>query len=156
MVGRSHDESVNAQAVRLQNGLRKLTHAIVHGLEQQLSPHGIDAVEYTILGVCTASGPITVKEVRSKVPIDYTQISRTISRLEDKGLVTKRRLKNDRRIVRVQVTSRGQEIMPELMQGALEFYESLVTDIGEEELVECTAIMERLLATDDLPELDES
>ena len=149
------DQSVNAQAIRLQNGLRRLTHAIVEGLEQQLSPYHIDAVEYTILGVCLASGPITVKDLRTTVPIDYTQISRTISRLEDKGLVTKVRLTDDRRVVRVQVTTTGQELMPELMQSALKFYKGLVGDISHEELVGCTAVMEKLSAAGDPAESDE-
>ena len=150
------DQLVNAQAVRLQDGLRRLTHVIVDGLQQQLSPYHIAAVEYTILGACLAAGPITVKDLRSKIPIDYTQISRTTSRLEDKGLVAKVHLADDRRIVRVHVTAKGRELMPELMRGAQEFYKGLVGDISQEEFVECTAIMDKLSAPGDPAESGET
>lgn len=142
--GQQIDSSVNAQAVRLQDGLRRLTLAIVEGLQQQLSPYQIDAVEYTILGVCLAAGPITIKDLQSKVPIDYTQISRTTSRLEDKGLMAKAHLADDRRVVRVEVTEKGRELMPELMQSALRFYKGLVGDISQAELAACTAVMQKL------------
>lgn len=63
--------------------------------------------------------------------------------------MAKTHLSEDRRIVRVEVTARGRELMPELMQGALTFYEDLVGDISQEELVECTAVMEKLAAPGD-------
>ena len=83
------------------------------------------------------------------VPIDYTQISRTTSRLEDKGLMAKSHLADDRRVVRVEVTEKGRELMPELMQGALKFYKGLVGDITQAELAECTAVMQKLSAPGD-------
>ncbi|MCY3783527.1 MAG: MarR family transcriptional regulator [Chloroflexi bacterium] len=147
MEGQQFDPSVHAQAVQLQDGLRRLTLAIVEGLRQQLGPYQIDAVEYTILGVCLATGPTTIKDLQSMLPIDYTQISRTTSRLEDKGLMAKAHLADDRRIVRVEVTDRGRELMPELMQSALRFYKGLVGDISQEELAACTAVMQKLSAS---------
>ena len=142
-------QSPDAQAVRLQNGLGGLTHAIVEGLEQQLLPYQIDAVEYTILGICLAAGSITIRDLRSKVPIDYAHLSRTVSRLEDKDLVEKLRLEPDRRVVSVRVTAKGQALMPELMRSALNFYEALVKDITQEELGSCMAVMERLSSLGD-------
>ncbi|MCY4114451.1 MAG: MarR family transcriptional regulator [Chloroflexi bacterium] len=152
MEGQQTDPSVNARAVRLQDGLRRLTLAIVEGLQQQLSPYQIDAVEYTILGICLATGPTTIKDLQSMVPIDYTQISRTTSRLEDKGLMAKAHLADDRRIVRVEVTEKGRELMPDLMQSALKFYKGLVGDISQAELAECTAVMQKLSAPGDSAE----
>lgn len=152
MEGRQIDPSVNAQAVRLQDGLRKLTLAIVEGLQQQLSSYQIDAVEYTILGVCIANGPTTIKDLQSMVPIDYTQISRTTSSLEDKGLMVKAHLADDRRIVRVEVTETGRELMPELRQNALKFYKGLVGDISQAELEECATVMQKLSAPGDSEE----
>jgi len=133
----------------LQDGLRRVTLAIVEGLQQQLSPYQIDAVEYTILGICLATGPTTIKDLQSMIPIDYTQISRTTSRLEDKGLMAKAHLADDRRVVRVEVTEKGRELMPDLMQSALKFYRGLVGDISQAELAECTAVMQKLSAAGD-------
>lgn len=146
MTDQPPDQLLNRRVARLNEDLRNLVQVIVDGLNKRLSPYDINAVEYTLLSICLAAGPITIKDLREVVPIDSAHMSRTLSSLEDRRLVQKVRPKHDRRLISVTVTEEGRALMPELMKGAQEFYTLLVKDISQERLVGCMAIMEKMIA----------
>ena len=129
----------------MQGDLRSLVQTLIHGLGEQLSPLEIDTVEYTVLSTCF-NGPLTIKVMRDILPIDYGHLSRTVSRLEDRNLLRKVRLREDRRVVTVSLTKEGASLMPQLMGLAAQFYAALVRDISLEEMAGCIAVMERMIA----------
>ncbi|MDE2716716.1 MAG: MarR family transcriptional regulator [Chloroflexota bacterium] len=140
--GSSMDERVS----KLQGDLQNLVQVLVEGLKNRLSPYGVDAVEYTVLSVCMAVGPTSIRDLRELVPIDYGHLSRTSTRLEDKGLLQKIRTRDDRRVVRLRVTEEGESLIPELMAYAQEYYVLLVRDISREELVNSMAVMQKMIS----------
>ena len=122
-----------------------MVQVLVGGLGKRLSVCGIDAVEFTVLSICSFSdGPIALRDMRDRLPIDPGQISHTVTQLEDKNLLRKTRLRNDQRLVNVYVTEEGRSLMPELMQRTQEYYGLLVRDIGLEELAGCMAVMAKM------------
>ena len=56
---------------KLQGDLQNLVQFLVEGLKNQLSAYGVDAVEYTVLSVCMAVGPTSIRDLRELVPLDY-------------------------------------------------------------------------------------
>ena len=139
-------QSLDERAYGLQADLQNLVKVLVAGLKRQLSPYGIDAVEYTVLSVCLAVGPTSIRDLRELVPIDYGHMSRTASRLEDKGLLQKVRLRDDRRLVRLSMTEEGVTLIPELVERVHEYYAHLVRDISHEQLLACMAVMQRMIS----------
>lgn len=131
---------------KLQGDLQNLVQFLIEGLKNRLSPYGVDAVEYTVLSVCMAVGPISIRDLRQLVPLDYGHMSRTTTRLEDKGLLQKIRTRDDRRVVRLRVTEGGASLIPELMALAQEYYALLVRDISREELIGCMAVMQKMIS----------
>ena len=131
---------------KLQGDLQNLVQFLVKGLKNQISPYGVDAVEYTVLSVCLAVKPTSIRDLREFIPIDYGHMSRTTTRLEDKGLLEKIRLRDDRRVVRLRVTEEGVSLMPELMDRVQEYYALLVRDISHEELAGCMAVMQKMIS----------
>ena len=131
---------------KLQGDLQNLVQFLVEGLKNRLSPYGVDAVEYTVLSVCMAVGPTSIRDLRELVPLDYGHLSRTTSGLEDKGLLQKIRIGNDRRVVSLRVTEEGMSLVPELMARAQEYYALLVRGISREELIGCMAVMQKMIS----------
>ena len=146
MNNRSAGESMDERVSKLQNDLQHLVQSLVEGLKKQLSPYGVDAVEYTVLSVCLAVGPTSIRDLRELVPIDYGHMSRTTTRLEDKGLLQKIRTRDDQRVVRLRVTEEGASLMPELLERVQEYYALLVKDISHEQLIGCMAVMQKMIA----------
>ena len=146
MSNRSAGESIDERVSKLQGDLQNLVRFLVEGLKNQLSPYGLDAVEYTVLSVCMAVGPTSIRDLRELVPIDYGHMSRTTTRLEDKGLLQKIRTRDDRRVVRLRVTEEGASLMPELAGRVQEYYALLVKDISHEQLIGCMAVMQKMIS----------
>lgn len=146
MVDGSRDPAINLQLTKLQVGLKDLVKVIVNGFDDCLAPFGVDAVDYTILATCFSAGPITIKDLGNLVPVDGGRISRVVTKLHDRNLVRKVRLRKDRRVVRVRMTEKGLALVPQLMRRVREFYTLLLTDISQEELTKCLAIAERMIA----------
>ncbi len=146
MSNRSAGQSIDSRVSKLQGDLQTLVQFLVAGLKNRLSPYGIDAVEYTILSVCLGVGPTSIRDLRKLVPLDYGHMSRTTSGLEDKGLLRKIRLRDDRRVVRLRVTDEGASLMPELVGRVQEYYVLIVRDIDHERLIGCMAVMHKMIS----------
>ncbi len=146
MSNRSAGESIDERVSKLQGDLQTLVQVLIEGLKNQLSPYGVDAVEYMVLSVCLAVGPTSIRDLRELVPLDYGHMSRTTTRLEDKGLLQKIRTRDDRRVVRLRVTEEGASLMPALMGRVQEYYVLLVKDISHEELVGCMAVLQKMIS----------
>ena len=146
MSNRSAGESIDERVSKLQGDLQNLVQFLVEGLKNQFSPYGVDAVEYTVLSACMAVGPTSIRDLRELVPIDYGHMSRTTTRLEDKGLLQKIRTRDDRRVVRLRVTEEGASLMPELAGRVQEYYSLLVRDISHEWLIGCMAVMQKMIS----------
>ena len=146
MSNRSAGASIDERVSKLQGDLQTLVQVLIEGLKNQLSPYGVDAVEYTVLSVCLAVGPTSIRDLRELVPLDYGHMSRTTTRLEDKELLQKIRLRDDRRVVRLRVTEEGVSLMPELMGRVQEYYALLVRDISHERLIGCMAVLQKMIS----------
>lgn len=148
MTDQLSNPSIEQHAARLQRGLAKLVHALISGLDEPFASFDVDSIDYTILKACTAVETITIKELRSLVPVDYVYLSRSVSLLEDRGLVRKFRTKKDRRLVYVQVTEEGKDLLPRLVAISEQYFARLVKDIDAKDLADSMAVMEKMIGKD--------
>ena len=139
------DQLMERRVARLQGDLANLVNVLVAGLKEQLSPYGVDAVEYTILSACFTAGQITFRDLRGLVPVDPNQINRVVGRLEQRGLMEKVRIRRDRRIVHLRVTDEGRALMPALVERVQAYYALLVRGIDHGELAGSVAVMEKMI-----------
>ena len=151
MSNQSSGQPLTQQVARLQDDLTKLVRVLVEGLNQQLSPYDVDAVEYTVLSACVAAGPISIRDLKELVPIDPGHLSRAATQLQRKGLVQKMRLMDDQRLVRLRVTEEGLSVVPDLMRHSQEYYALVVRRISQERLAGSIAVMESMITGADSP-----
>ena len=111
-----------------------LVNAVAKGMAQQLAPFSIIPVEYTILSVCYAGQADTVTGLARVVPVDAGRISRLVNRLSERGLIHRRRLRTDRRTVRLRLTDEGRMLVPQLARRVQEHNAMLLAGIGDAEL----------------------
>ena len=148
MVNPSTAQPLTEQVSRLQGDLSNLVQVLVKGLNSQLLPYDLDAVEYTVLSACAAAGPISIRDLKTLVPIDSGHMSRATTQLQRKGLIQKMRLMDDQRLVRVRVTEEGSSVIPELMSRSQEYYARLVRGISQRRLARSITVMENMIAAD--------
>ena len=83
-------------------------------VEERLAPFKLTALQWSILEACFQQQANTVTGLMQIVPIDSASISRNVDELVKKGLIRRRRLRSDRRVVRLSLTKEGLDLMPEL------------------------------------------
>jgi DNA-binding MarR family transcriptional regulator len=98
--GRAVAERLHGAAIRLIRRLRKSDEA-----------SGLAAPKLSALSVLVFGGPHTVKELAAAEQVRAPTMSRLLAELENAGLVQKSKDPEDRRIVRVQATARGRNLL---------------------------------------------
>lgn len=78
-----------------------------------LKPHGLSEATYNVLRILRGSledgGSRTCSEIGDHMVTPVPDVTRLVDRLERRGLVTRTRTEEDRRIVRVAITAAGLE-----------------------------------------------
>src|SRR5690606_35571837 len=91
-------------------------------------------------------------DLRSRLDIDASFLTRVLGRLEDKGLVTSSQSPDDGRALIVELTAAGREAFAELDRRSVEQVTDLVSSLTEEQkasLVESMGVITQLLRPDD-------
>jgi len=95
----------------LQNFIPWLTSSLtrhLHGvMTEALAPHGISIAEWrVILGVIDGRS-YSLTDVTEFTGLNQSSLSRAIVRIENKGLVTRSRRRNDARLMNIEITTAG-------------------------------------------------
>ena len=114
-------------------------------MELEVAPHGITSIEYSILWYCLGREH-TATELARVLPVDTARISRIVTVLVEKGLLRRRRLRSDRRIVMLGLTEEGRQTATSIFQAMMRHYVILTEGIGEEEMRVFVSVTDRLIA----------
>ena len=137
---------LQAQIGKLQENVIGVVHTMYRGMEEELARERLAVGEHSVLAACFMNEPITVSDIRKHVALDTGRISRIVSRLEDRNLVRKSRLKSDRRVVRIEMTDEGRDIAAQLIGRIDSFYVKTMSRITDDELTRLIAFIEKMLA----------
>jgi MarR family transcriptional regulator, organic hydroperoxide resistance regulator len=83
---------------------------------------GITYPQYLVLVVLWERGPQYVGELIGALSMDFGTLSPMLKRIESKGLITRRRLPDDERRVRIELTAEGVALKKHTEQMLGEFY----------------------------------
>ena len=88
--------------------------AMRKSLEDELAPMGVTPAQWVILEAAFSGNADTLTALARIIPVDAAAISRQLDKLQQRGLVRRRRLRSDRRTVRIELTDAGRELVPKL------------------------------------------
>ena len=134
--GRAVAERLHGAAIRLIRRLRKSDVA-----------SGLAAPKLSALSVLVFGGPHTVKELAAAEQVRAPTMSRLLAELEGAGLDQKSKDPEDRRIVRVQATTRGRSLLEAGKSRRLEVLAAQIRslDVHERRLISTAVkVIERL------------
>lgn len=133
-------------AVNLAASVRDLINAYAKGAAQLMHIYGISPVEFSLLQVCMERRESTATDLAQVLPVDASRISRIVTGLVKKGLLIRRRLRKDRRIVMLRLSEQGMELT-EMVERHLATYDARLADnIGEKDLSTFRSVILKILA----------
>jgi DNA-binding MarR family transcriptional regulator len=97
--------------------------------------HGFSPTQFMVMGLveCTQEGePYTISSIAGKLGIDPATVVRTVDSLEKRGLVERRRDRQDRRQVFVELTDAGHAVRREVQQRFKRQIQAIFVDMSVE------------------------
>ena len=111
-----------------------LVNAVDKGMAEETTPYDLSPLEFNLLRICMERGEHTATQLAEVLPVDASRISRVVTRLVNMGLLRRRRLRNDRRIVMLRLTERGNELTAQIDQRVQIYDAKLIEGVSEEEI----------------------
>ncbi|MEA2733636.1 MAG: MarR family transcriptional regulator, organic hydroperoxide resistance regulator [Humisphaera sp.] len=107
-------------------------------------PAELSPTQYNVLRILRgASEPLACGEVADRMIAREPDMTRLLDRLEKRKLVARSRTKADRRVVSVRITDAGMKLLAELDPKVLAAHRRQLGHLGERDLKELIALLEK-------------
>ncbi len=145
MIIQQEDSSAIPSQGHLGYWVGSLASAIRKGLSEELEPFGVTPTQGVILEAAFDGNANTLTGLARVIPVDAAGISRQLDKLTDKGLVRRRRLRSDRRTVRIELTEAGRDLVPKLAPCVRANNTKILSGITKAEQAVFTGIIQKML-----------
>lgn len=107
--------------------------------------HGLSSPQYNVLRILRGHGGegTPCQRIAAEMLTYDPDVTRLVDRLAAVGLVKRRRAGSDRRVVHVQITQKGLEILSKLDEPVLELHRRQLGHLTREELAELNRLLEK-------------
>ena len=114
-------------------------------IDTHMEPHGITAAQFKVMIIIAQFGVDTPAELCRHLSLDSGSMTRMLDRLEQKGLLLRKRCADDRRLVRLALTEEGQALADKLPEIGVNAMNQLAGALDSEELQTLEAILKKVL-----------
>ena len=114
-------------------------------MDRELAPFEVTPAQWAILEMCYRGEANTVSGLARVIPVDAAAISRQLDKLRAKGLIRRRRLSQDRRSVRVDLTEAGRALVPKLAPCVHTNNATFLKGLTEIEQTSLTSVIQKML-----------
>ena len=118
--------------------------ALLEALDRALAPHNVTSAQYVILSML-ASGADSASQICRGISYDAGAMTRMIDRLEQRGLLKRVRVADDRRTVKLQLTDEGKTLYPKMRASAIEVINGLLRGFTKAEARQLEDFLKRML-----------
>ena len=111
-----------------------LVNTVSKGTEREVRSYGLTPLDFALMRLFLTENEWTATQLAQILPTEVSGISRIVSKLVNRGLLQRRRPREDRRVVLLKLTEKGKALSLELHQKIHEFESALIDGISEGEL----------------------
>ena len=118
-------------------------------IAHRLRPFGLTPTQYNVLRILRGAHPgsLTCGEIGERMVTEVPDVTRLIDRLVARRLAWKARDEADRRIVRVEISGQGLELLAELDDEVLGWLDELLAPLEDKELETLLTLSEKARRT---------
>ena len=116
--------------------LQRLASDLGQGAADLLKVAGLSGAQYNVLRILRGAGArgLACGEIADRMITKDPDITRLLDRLEKRGLVTRTRESDDRRVVTTRITDEGRALLARLDEPVAELHRRQLGCLGEEKL----------------------
>lgn len=123
----------------------RVRHVVLSALDEQMQPFGITGTQFVIMKHLGDDVAQTAADLSRLMHYDAGSMTRLLDRLEEKGWIRRERSKNDRRVVRLHVTSAGRGVFPRLLDSAARVIQHMLTGFSAAEVKDLRSFLNRMI-----------
>ncbi|GIN71197.1 putative HTH-type transcriptional regulator YsmB [Bacillus sp. J14TS2] len=135
------DEEVIAE---LEKDLRYISGIIKQKGRVILTDYSITPPQFIALQWLVEKGDMTIGELSNKMYLACSTTTDLIDRMEKKELVMRVRDPKDRRVVRIHLLEKGENIIAEVIGRRQNYLQEVLTDFSDEDIVQLKGYLARL------------
>ena len=127
--------------------LLKAADSLSQDAERLMKEHGLTGTQYNVLRILRGAEPagLPCKGISDRMISHDPDMTRLLDRMEKRGLITRERQSDDRRVVKTRITSQGLDILRELDAPVQELHRRQFRNIDAERLKGLAALLEEIL-----------
>jgi len=126
--------------------MRRIVQMMVGEVDKRLESHGLTQAQWTPLFLLHQGKASTLAELSRDLQVDAGALTRTLDRLEAKGLCTRERSTEDRRVVHLALTPEGKAATAPVPEVLCEVSNRLLAGFTQEEWQTLMGFLRRLQA----------
>jgi MarR family transcriptional regulator, multiple antibiotic resistance protein MarR len=119
--------------------------SLLSGLDAELAPFGLNAMQYAVLKQLAEGSARTAADLCRYMYYDTGSMTRVLDRLEEKGLLTRERCREDRRVVFLRVAPAGRAQLPRLRAAGTRVLEDHLRGFGPAEVEALKRLLGRMI-----------
>jgi DNA-binding MarR family transcriptional regulator len=129
-------------------GLQRTASLLMQALGRELKGHDLSPAQYNTLRILRGAQPdaLTCGEIGERLVSPGPDVTRLLDRLEQRGLVTRLRDAEDRRVVRARITPEGIDLLAGLDEPVDHTLRRLLGNLGPAKLRTLVALLEEARA----------
>jgi DNA-binding MarR family transcriptional regulator len=113
--------------------------------ERLFREYGLTPSQYNILRILRGEGtPLPVLEIAERTVTVVPGITGLVDRLERSGFVARRRCTEDRRVIYVEITAAGLDVLARLDGPVQELHKSLMSHLSKKEVADLIRLLEKV------------
>jgi len=115
--------------------LMQTSKAIHERIKEEMTKSSLSITEFSVLEVLYQKGKQTIQQIGNCILISSGSMTYVIDKLEQRGLLCRNACPDDRRVIHVTLTDKGntlmEEIMPKYHELVDDMFDSLISDEAE-------------------------
>ncbi len=118
--------------------------ALSNHVERTVADAGLGLTDFMILEALLHKGPLTITEIQGKILLASGSMTAAVDRLENKGAIVRRSIKEDRRARRLELTPEGRQLIKQVFGAHKVEFEALTNVLSEKEMQSTYASLKKL------------
>lgn len=132
------------RALRLWIALARAYTTFSRAVDERIQEYGLTTAQFGILEALHHLGPLSLGELAQKLLVTGGNVTYVMDRLEDEGLVRRRRSGEDRRVVLAHLTEEGQELIADVFPDHAVFVRELADRLQPDEQERLRTLLKKL------------
>lgn len=124
--------------------LNRVGFAVSDVFAEALAEESLTVPHWRVLAVLMHEGTMRVSELSELTSIEISTLSRLLSGLQRRGLLTRKSAKDDARVVNVTLAARGRAIVTRLLPSAVALEDRLIAGISPKDVVQLKGLLAKL------------